>query len=346
MDTPRTIETAYSDLEMQNIARQIADLRERGNRTGVPMHELFESSFVLPAQLGDRRRKLRNEDEILVQAYKDAWSDREISALYFEGKKGDLRSKGAYRPDEEPSTLSPEVLALLHPEKDYDDNYVNQCRDLLNVHFDPEAIDIRLVRSLVRNLDHGGMTQWALREKDMSEAGVPDGIRALLTLDLLAHEARLYIREWLRENQSLDPFTVTDFLSSTQAKENYVKKLGTKIEPKGFKLAYLKGLEERLSGMVEERAKSLYKDDSDAMMELWRAVQYLRSSKFTQGDVSEFRQSVYQALKDRDLEKARSLMRPRMLRNPDAFTPAARQNLDITEEDIKATRMEGEIPER
>ncbi len=56
--------------------------------------------------------------------------------------------------------------------------------------------------------------------------------------------------------------------------------------------------------------------------------------------MSEFRQSVYGTLRERDIEKARALIRPRIVRNPDAFTPAAKHTLNITGEEIKAAQME------
>ncbi len=332
---------SYKNPEMQEIAEKMVSLKNREANAGVSIHELFNDSFLLPAQLGDARRKERGQEEILVAAYKSAWGQQDVKAAYGEGKVGDVSKKGAHHKDDPNDTeLDPAILAMLHPELSSDDQDVTLCRDLLSTHFDPRAIDMRLLRSLIKNIEHGGEAQWNLREHDLDAAEVPEGIRALLYLDLLANEARMFMKNWLKENQRPDPYSPPDYLSGKQAEEAYTKKLSSIIKPKGFKIAYLKGLEERLSSMVDERAQNIYKDQAEEMMSLWRVVNYLISSKFSQGDVPEFRQSVYGALKDRGIEKAKTLIRPRMVRNDEAFTPAAKHTFNITEEEIKASRME------
>src|SRR3990167_930188 len=90
-------EPSYADPEMQKIANQIVDLRNRESTAGVPVHELFNNSFLLSAQLGDARRKSRGQEQILVNAYKDAWNDKNVQAMYDEGKNGDVSKKGEYR---------------------------------------------------------------------------------------------------------------------------------------------------------------------------------------------------------------------------------------------------------
>lgn len=341
-DTRKTREPSYQNPEMQKIAKQIVDLRNRESTAGIPMHELFDNSFLLPAQLGDARRKERGQEEMLVAAYKSAWDQQNVKAAYGEGKVGDVSKKGAHHKDDPSDTeLDPALLAMLHPEASSDDADVTPCRDLLAVHFDPRAIDMRLLRSLIKNIDHGGEAQWRLRAHDLDEAKIPEGIRALLYLDLLAGEARMLMKGWLKENQRPDPFSPPDYLSAKAAQEAYTKKLSSLIKPKGFTISYLKGLEERLSGMVTKQAQSLYEDQAEEMMNLWRAVNYLISSKFPQGfDVGGFRQSVYEALKNREIQKAKNRIRPHILRNEDAFTPAAKHTLGVTEEEIKAMRME------
>ncbi|MBI2483959.1 hypothetical protein HYV71_02125 [Candidatus Uhrbacteria bacterium] len=350
----------YDDPGMQSLAQEIVVLRDQAIRGGVSMHRLFSESFLLPARLGDTNRKKIGQEEMLVNAYQDAWLDPDVAARYGAGKMGDVSGKGEHRKDtsDEMSEIDndPALRALLNPDKDSDDEYVTPNRELLSTHFDPKALDVRLLRSLIKNIEHGGEAQWRLRAQDLGAARVPDGIRALLTLDMLANEARTLIRSLLREYQPLNPSLPTDYLSADQARENYRAKLLCLKKPtdarraqdrtldtaikRGFTLAYLKGMEERLSDMAQERATSLYGDKAGEIMDLWRAANYLISSKFTQGDVSEFRQSVYGALKEKNLDKARSLIRPRILRNPDAFTPAAKHTLGVTEQELKATRME------
>ena len=283
------------------------------------MQELFDNSFLLPAQLGDARRKERGQEEILAEAHKAAWDEKNVKELYGKGKNGNVGSEDYH---------------------EYDNQGAKNLNEFLKIHFDPEAIDLRLVRSLVHNMDHGGIDQWNRREQDMYEEKIPDGIRALLHLDMLANEARTLMHGWLDNNLPLNPSLVPDSLSVDHAKAAYVKKLQAKIEPKGFPVAYLKGLEERLSAMVNERAQSLYKDTAKETMDLWRAVNYLRSSKFKLGSVSEFRQSVYGALKERNLQKAKDLIRPRILRNPEAFTLAAQYSTNIAKEEIRTAQVE------
>lgn len=338
----------YTDPEMQKIAEQMVAIRNREMKTGMGMHELFEQSFLLPAQLGDTQRKNRGKETMLVNAYRDAWRDPGVAALYGEGKNGDVSNKGKHRKDtsDEMAEIDrdPALRALLNPDKDSDDEYVTPARELLSTHFDAKAIDVRLLRSLIKSIDHGGEAQWAIRSRDFDSAEIPSGIRAMLTLDMLANEARMLLRSWLKDNQKLDPTSVPDYMSSQQAKDAHIKKLQSVIKPKGFSVAYLKGIEERLTDMVEERARFLYKDNAEEMMNLWRSVNYLISSKFSQGDVSEFRRSVYEALNEEDkkvgIAKARALIRPRILRNPEAFTPAAKNTFSVTDEELKATRLE------
>ncbi len=268
----------FLDPEMQKIAEKIAALNNQESSAGVPMNTLFEDSFLLPAQLGDAKRKSRNQEEILVAAYKDAWNQSDVKAAYDYGKVGDVSKKGAHHKDDaDEIKLEPKLFAILHPETSSDDQDVTPTRDLLSTHFDPSAIDVRLLRSLIKNIEHGGEAQWRLRTQDLDKAEVPDEVRALLYLDLLANEARILMKNWLKENQRPDPFSALDYLSKEKAREAYENKLSSLIKPKGFKLAYLKGFEERLSGMVDERAQSLYKDQSEEMMNLWRAINYLRS---------------------------------------------------------------------
>jgi len=298
---------------------------------------------------------------MLEQAYREAWNDTAVRQAYGDGKNGDLRGKGAHNKpreyDDEPSLTIEDIPFDTHPKLSSDAGSVEQSRDLLAIHFDARGIDVRLLRILVRNIEHGGEAQWQLRENDLKEAEVPDGFRALLTLDMLANEARSLIRSLLREYQPLDPSMPPDYVSADKAREAYRDKLLSAREPKishraqdrnldiairrGFNLAYLKGVEERLSDIVNERAQNLYgEENAEEMMDLWRVVNYLRSSKFSQGDVTEFRRSVYGALKEKNVQKARDLIRKRIVRTPDAFTPAAHRILEVTQAELSEVRVQ------
>ncbi|MBI4250002.1 hypothetical protein HY622_00220 [Candidatus Uhrbacteria bacterium] len=356
----------FDDPEMQRIAQEIAALRERAAQQGASANELFEGSFVLSAQLGDERREKRGEPRILEQAYRDAWNDPDVRQAYGDGKNGDLRDKGMHKPlPDEEMILSKEEETLLglHPEISSDAGSVEQTHDLLAIHFDARAIDMRLLRTLVRSISHGGEKQWQLRDNDMKEGRVPDGIRALLALDMLANEARTLMRALLAEYQPMDPSLPADYVSSDKARDAYRDKLLSAKTPtdahrarderldtavkRGFNLAYLKGLEERLSTMVQERAQSLYKDDAEKVMNLWRAVNYLKSSKLKPKEsASDLRQSVYGALKEygtlkeESIKRAESIIRPRVIRNPEAFTPAAQHSLGVLKEEIRNAQVE------